>query len=247
MAIPDHLLLELWTFVRGDTDPGAFEKWLYSETTLETVLGHSLYMAAVETDFGNRESVFQLKRQLSTFAQTHDQSNCLCVRYPDLTVFTMGHHKDFIASLETTRRRGESHWWLHTEECQSCGQSWLMASEERVNDVYILRRLRPRESEAIRVESRWPPDFDRYETLLEIGRDAGLQWTFVDPLNSSLVHTARDLARERPQIGEYELASLLNVDPDMAKALVREGRRPRWMFRRALVSWIHRLWWKGMP
>jgi len=225
MKISGELLQTLWRFVRGDTDPREFERWLYADQTLEAVLGDSLYLASIETDFGDRESVFQLKEQLRAFASTHDLSNCLCIRHPNITVIGMGHHEYFFASLETTRERGQPYWWLFAADCTSCGESWLVASEERHNDVYILRRLQLAEREAIRDENRWPSDFDRYETLLKIGKDAGHSVRFFDPLDSSLVDTVRDLAKARPGIRISELASLLNVSNDLAVALAQKAAK----------------------
>jgi hypothetical protein len=249
MNISGNLLQTLWRFARGDTDPREFEKWLYAYPTLEAVLGVSLYMASIETDFGDRESVFQLKKQLRAFASTHDRSNCLCIRHPNITVIGMGYHEDFFASLETTHERGQPYWWLFAADCISCGESWLVASEERHNDVYILRRLEPTEREAIGAENRWPSDFDRYETLLKIGKDTGHSVKFFDPFDSSQVDTVRDLAKARPGIRISELASLLNVSNDLAAALaqkaakrsqleitadvatpVKKSRRSRWKF-----------------
>jgi len=230
MGIRGELLETLWRFVRRDTDPREFERWLYADPNIEAMLGDSLYMAAIETKFGDCESVFQLRRRIRAFALTHDSSNCLCVRHSDITVIAMGQHEEFFATLETTRERGDPYWWLFTADCRSCGESWLVASEERHNDVYILRRLQPDEREAIIAEALWPSDFDRYETLLKIGKDAGRSVTFADPLNSSLVHTVRDLAKARPGIRIPELASLLNVSNDLAAALAQRARRLWWKF-----------------
>ena len=245
MKISGELLQTFWRFVRGDTDPREFEKWLYADQTLEAVLGDSLYLASIETDFRDRESVFQLKEQLRAFASTHDLSNCLCIRHPNITVIVMGCHEDFFASLETTHERGQPYWWLFATDCTSCGESWLVAQEERHNDVYILRRLELAEREAIRAENCWPSDFDRYETLLKIGKDAGhsvrffdpfsfqaklwkdagLSGKFFDPLNSFLVDTVRELAKARPGIRISEIASLLNVSNDLAVALAQKAAK----------------------
>lgn len=225
MDIPGDLLLVLWMFARGDTDPRELEQWLYADPNLEDVLGNSLYMAAIETDFGNHESVIQLRKRFLAFASNHDRSKCQCVRHPDVTIIDMGESEDFFAFLETTRERGQPYWWLFAADCSSCGQSWLIASEERQNDIYILRRLKPAESEAIVTENCWPSDFDRYETLLQIGKNAGRSVRFLDPLNSSLVYTVCDLAKARPGIRISELASLLNVSNDLAVALAQRAAK----------------------
>src|SRR5215470_17349053 len=62
------------------------------------------------------------------------------------------------------------------------------------------------------IRAVWPSDFDRYETLLEIGRAAGHSVRYFDVADSPLLHTIADLARERPGIRVTELAALLNLD-----------------------------------
>ena len=68
--------------------------------------------------------------------------------------------------------------------------------------------------------SVWPSDFDRYETLLRMGADAGRAFTFLDPIgDSSLKWTIADLARERPGITVTELCDLLNLDRETAATI----------------------------
>lgn len=222
MSIPKNLVLMCWRFARGDADPSEFEKWLYSSPGLEEAFGESLYMAAIETDFRDRDSVFLFRQRISEFARTHQPYACSCIRHPDLSVVDMGNHEDLFSSLVTTRERGDPYWWLFAADCEICAQSWLVASEERHNDVYILRRLSPDKREAILTRNDWPSDFDRFETLLKIGKDAGRSVSYADPLASSLVITVYDLAKARPGIRASELASLLNVSDELVLALVKK-------------------------
>jgi hypothetical protein len=134
----------------------------------------------------------------------------------------MGHHEEVFRTLDQVRHRGSPWWWLLSFKCRACGQDWLVASEERQNDVYILRRLDATTADRIASENVWPPDFDRYETLLEIGKAAGRWARFPDVADSPLLHTITDLARERPGIRVTELASLLNLDPAVADDLARQ-------------------------
>ena len=69
-------------------------------------------------------------------------------------------------------------------------------------------------------DDRWPPDFDRYETLLEMGLRAGCSARWVDPLDgSSLPEVIVDLARARPGIRLSEIARLLALDASLARTL----------------------------
>ena len=151
-----------------------------------------------------------------------DSNTCECGRLENLAVVPMGHHEDVFRTLDQVRKRGTPWWWLYLSACRACGQKWLVAQEERHNDLFIMRRLDEVATERLLQNNDWPPDFDRYETLLEIGRAAGHSVRFFDVADSPLLHTVTDLARERPGIGVSELASLLNLDPAVADDLARD-------------------------
>lgn len=151
-----------------------------------------------------------------------DTTGCECARLDSTAVIAMGHHEEVFQSLTETHRRGLPWWWLLSYRCEVCGQDWLVASEERQNDVYILRRLDRAAVERIERENTWPSDFDRYETLLEIGRVAGCSVQYFDVGDSPLLHTIADLARERPGIRVSRLAELLNLDTADTAELARQ-------------------------
>lgn len=146
---------------------------------------------------------------------------CECDRLDDLAVVPMGRHDEVFRTLQTARERGRPWWWLSASTCSACGRTWLVAREGRHNDIFILRRLDPAAAGRLLAEGVWPPDFDRFETLLEVGRAAGRAVRFADVADSPLMHTIADLARERPGIRVSELASLLNLDPAVAAGLAR--------------------------
>src|SRR5262249_46744491 len=95
---------------------------------------------------------------------------CECGRLDNLAVVPMGHHDGVFRTLQLVRKRGMPQWWLGACTCSACGQTWLIAQEERHNDLFILRRLDAAAAGRLLGEGAWPPDFDRFETLLEIGR-----------------------------------------------------------------------------
>ena len=151
---------------------------------------------------------------------------CECGRLEDLAIVPMGHHDDVFRTLNTVRTRGMPWWWLYASTCTTCGQTWLVAQEERHNDLFILRRLDPAAKERLLHDGVWLPDFDKYETLLEIGRAAGHSVRYFDVADSPLLHTVSDLAKARPGIKVSELASLLNIDPAVACDLARQVESP---------------------
>ncbi len=151
-----------------------------------------------------------------------ESPSCECGRLDDLAVVPMGHHDEVFRTLQLVRKRGMPQWWLGACACSACGQTWLVAQEERHNDLFILRRLDAGAAGRLVGEGVWPPDFDRFETLLEIGRAAGRAVRYADVTDSPLMHTIADLARERPGIRVSELAALLNLDPAVAAGLARQ-------------------------
>jgi hypothetical protein len=147
---------------------------------------------------------------------------CECSRLDDLAVIPMGCDDKVSHTLNWVQKRGMPWWWLHAWACKTCGQVWLVAQEERHNDLFILRRLDPAATDRLIRDGIWPPDFDRYETLLEIGRAAGHSVRFLDVADSPLLHTVADLTKERPGIRVSDLASLLNLEPATAADLARQ-------------------------
>ena len=150
---------------------------------------------------------------------------CTCSGLANPAVVDMVDTVTTIDRFETVRERGEPYWWLHASRCRSCDTHWLVAQEERQNDVYILRRLTMSELNGILSQAQWPPDFDHYETLLRLGRAAGHTVRWLDPLgDSSLEYTVADLARDRPGISVAELADLLDLDRDIAAVIADKAR-----------------------
>lgn len=219
----DQNLETIWRFIRGDTPTSDFEQWVYGENALENMLGSELYLHLISANFQSKESVHEIKASLREFAEQLDISSCHCVCLPNTAVVDMGEHGEIFKSLERFTDRGEPYWWLSVYHCGECDTNWLVAQEERQNDVFCLRRLTPSEAANLSEQNSWPKYFDRYETLLQIGRDAGRSVTFVDPLNSSLRYTVIDLATEHPGIRISELAALLNIEPELAESLARQA------------------------
>jgi hypothetical protein len=126
---------------------------------------------------------------------------------------------------EQIKERGEPYWWLYAARCTSCGTNWLVAQEERQNDVILLRRLTAAELDDIVTRDQWPSDFDQYETLLRLGRAAGHNVRWADPIGDSSVEwTMADLARQRPGISVAELAELLDLDKETAAVIADKAR-----------------------
>lgn len=219
-------LLAIWKFVRCDTEPDAFAEWVYGEPALEAQLGEALHLQLLIGDYTNKATVYDLREILAAFArEASGPMACECVARPSLVDADMGDEVEAVLrTMDKRALRGEPHWWLAAYQCRECGEWWLLAQESRINDVYFLKRLSAQQGEAIAKEGRWPTDFDRYETLLRLGRERGHRVRYVEPLDSSeLLYTTIDLAKERPGIRVSELAELLNLEGSVAKLIAKKA------------------------
>lgn len=217
-------LQEVWRFVRGDTTPKAFEHWVCADAALEQAFGQNLHLDLISADYSDHRVIDELKARLGVWAQALSRLECRCVTMADLSVVDMGEDADAaFSTMANTVIRGAPFWWLFAQACKVCGDPWLVAQEERQNDVYCMRRLSSDEWRRIQSGQGWPSDFDMYEDLLRIGRDAGQRVRFMDPMDSSLRYTIHDLAKTRPGIRVSELARLLNLDVDVASSLARQA------------------------
>jgi hypothetical protein len=218
---PGYELLQVWHFVRGDMSPKEFELWICSNPQMEPQLGAAFYFDLIAADYHDLDVVHDFKRRLSLWALGVEPLHCLCITLADLALVNMGdHHVAVFATLEMKASRGQPFWWLSVYGCSACGEWWLVAQEERQNDIFCMRRLHDQEIASITSGQEWQQDFDRYEDLLRIAWQAGVRFQFVDPMaSSSLRWTIEDLAKARPGIHISELATLLNLGLETASRL----------------------------
>jgi len=217
-----EILTALWRFVRGDTPSAEFERWIYLNPPLEEALGAPRYLELVSVNFKDPEQVDRARASLRELALSASNLACLCITLPDLAVVDMGEHEEVFASLDQVRHRGSPFWWLSAYACRSCQEGWLVAQEERQNDIFCMRRLAEDQLSGVLDQGVWPEEFDRYEALLRIGLDFGRSVRFMDPIgSSSLFATITDLARERPGIAVSELSRLLNLEHAIAEEIAR--------------------------
>jgi hypothetical protein len=220
----DSRIENIWRFIRGDMKVQEFEQWVYSENSLEKMLGKTLYFETISVNYSGKDALNKIKELLSEYARQAAPLQCKCIQLSDIAVVATGEEsKAVFQHIKEVAKRGEPFWWLSLEHCRECNQWWLVASEERHNDVYCLRRLDSQAADEILNKNSWPDCFDRYETLLRLGQHTGISVRFVDPMDSSLAWTIADLAKERPGIGISEIAKLLNLDMDVAKELARKA------------------------
>ena len=171
-------------------------------------------------------------------------SPCCCASLPDLAAVPMGGaglDERVFATVESVVDHGGDAWWLHLSKCCACGQHWMIAQEERIFDEHFLRRLTVDEARRITVEHEWPIEFISYERVLKTGRALDIRpCIFLEKLAPSLVWTAEDLLKERPNISVDEIALLLGVTEGQAKRLMgaaSSGRGSWWQRTRRRLGW----------
>ncbi|OAN67061.1 hypothetical protein [Sphingomonas sp. TDK1] len=128
------------------------------------------------------------------------------------------------ATIENVIDHGGDAWWLHLSRCEACGQHWMIAQEERIFDEHFLRRVNLDEASCIIDHADWPIEFLSYERVLKTGHAMRIRpCVFLERLSPSLVQTAEDLRKERPEISEEEIGHLLGVTVAQAKRLLTVG------------------------
>jgi hypothetical protein len=197
----------LWEYVRGDLEQKAFEEAIYGDLANSEYFGEDLWLEIVSTDFSNGNEKFLIKQKIRAFLQNCRPQKCRCLELRDLDVIDMaGDEESELKTLDRIVNRGEKYWWLYLSLCRECGQYWLVAQEERQNDVFVLERINETQSFGVLENNKWPSDFDKYEDLLRIGKLFGHSVRFVDPETSiSLNANIEDLAEERPGIRLSEI------------------------------------------
>lgn len=144
------------------------------------------------------------------------------------------------ATVENVVDHGGAAWWLNLSQCRACSQHWMIAQEERIFDEHFLRRLTVDEANRISDNAEWPVEFLSYERVLKTGHALRIRpCVFLERLSPSLVWTAEDLRKERPDISEEEIALLLGVTVTQAKRLlaVASGRGSWWQRMRQRLGW----------
>lgn len=227
MAFREDVFNHCWHFIRGDLPIENFESWVYDTPELQSLFGEDFYMELISTDYVSSGAVYVLKQNLEDAIQGLVERNCYCHTLPNLADVGMGDHKHIFKSLDRQAKYGETFWWLWLAECNMCDQFWLVASEERINDVFIMKRLPSHEAQRVLNESIWPSDFNKFSTLLTIGKQRGHTVRFMNPVSRSLVRTVIDLAAENPDLNIEDISALLQIGLPQAEAIVEEAKKDK--------------------
>jgi hypothetical protein len=220
----DQMLHVLVRFARGDLDALTFEKWLYKRENLEKFLGADIYLELISADFRDLMAVASVKELIWNFYDTQISASCGCNRLGDLSFIGMGEEEAIFITLERQKDFGDDRWWLSLFECRACAQTWLVACEQRIYDVYFFRRLNKNESFRIVSEEYWPDHFKSYSDLLRQAVEFGCCVHYLDPLNSLEIYwTIVDIALAKPGVAISELSELLPINIEMTRAIAKKA------------------------
>ena len=142
-------------------------------------------------------------------------SDCRCGGLSDVDNIPMGFDGDderFFATVNRIQDHGGTQWWLYLSQCESCGQHWVIAQEERIFDEYLVRRITKTDAQAIVSKGDWPNEFLQYEKVLRTLRTRSSYPIWFDLNDSPLARTITELRQENPDLSIVEAAELIGVD-----------------------------------
>ncbi len=215
-------------FIRGDLPTSEFESWLYKNSNFEDVAGEEFYLEVISTNFKNKPALYDLKQKLEEYMRQKLPLSCECMSVPNITLTNMGSPREsqIFSTLEEIKEYAKERWWLHLSQCKNCSQFWLVAQESRQYDIHYFKRLEKADAENIIQNNTWPKCFETLEELFVMGKHSNVFVEFVDPLDSSLIHSVEDLKKARPEISTAEIASLLNIDECVAIEISNNISKP---------------------
>jgi hypothetical protein len=219
----DAQFQRLWAFARGDAEAAAFEQWFFGQADLEEPLGSALHWALLSGDYADRNEVAGLRRALGEALRR--LARCECPALRDLAVVDMGgdgQDERPFATVHPVCDHGGRQWWLYLSRCEACGQHWMVAQDDRIYDIFAMRRIDPAAAAGIVQAGEWPAEFLTYEAVLKVGQESGRAFRLLDPMSHALVQTAADLRAERADIAVEEMAYLLRITPSLVARLLRE-------------------------
>lgn len=159
-----------WCFIRGDLSVSGFEQWVYETSELESAFSDEFYLTLISVDYSLAGAVYALKKQLECEIADFAKRECECHTLSHTARIDMGYHEGVFKSLKEVASYGEPLWWLWLAKCSACGQNWMIGSEERVNDVFLMKRIAVSEATQVMSHNQWPDDFKEYDRLIELDR-----------------------------------------------------------------------------
>ncbi|MBC7283497.1 hypothetical protein [Hoeflea sp.] len=190
----------LWRFARGDMPAKDFESWIYQSTTIEDELGERDYLDVISIDYKISEQTRSFRQTLLAILPA--PADCDCHTLCDTDFIEMGEWVP-AADVIVTDREVDGIPWRFNLTCIICETQWLVAVEERIYDIWLIRRASC---------APWP-EVLTYRGLLALAKRAASGVCYQDPTNSIEIPAAIcDLAEENPGIPLSEIVAVLPID-----------------------------------
>ena len=210
-------------FIRGDVELQEFEKWFYSQQNLEEIFGKEFYLDFILAKVNSLSEIHNAKKKLVEKMDELFPRYCECLLLSDDNVTHMGSELDekVFATLDKIKSYGQSKWWLDYFKCKICNQPWLVAEDQRINDVNYLKRITTSDEEGIINNNAWPPYFQTYAELFKIAKKYNIKVRWLDHA-SSLEWAVEDMIAENKHITVKEIAYLLDIKIKLAKKIYKK-------------------------
>jgi hypothetical protein len=208
-----------------------FDKWFFSQKDFEYIFGKDFFLEFALMGSTNHYDIEKKRLMIERKIRDLSLISCECVALADLCYLSAGTEEssNVLSRLKEIKSYGEDKYWLYLYECDVCKQSWLVALEMRIDDVYYLKRLNNEEKEAIINFNEWPNYFFSYaEVLKNAPKLLPSRARFIDPYNSvSLLITLEILLKENNNISIQEIAELLGINLEVTKLILYKIKHPR--------------------
>lgn len=143
----------IYKFLRGDIETETFEKWFYASAHLEQLLGENIYTDILQKNFRDKDDLFSLSDALCAEVEKKVVNRCLCRALKDIDKKVVGHEEWlFTTSFDTRKWRTP---WIRIDQCNDCGDYWLIASDVTYEDESYFQRLSLEDAAKVIDEGDW--------------------------------------------------------------------------------------------
>ena len=152
----------MWSFLRGDTSAENFEKFVYTNESIEGVVGKRKYLELLSAGYRDEKDIIELKQTLKIWLEANCVRTCACITWSQKQTLPLGFDTvDLMNAFEDLKKRNP---WLELVRCRICGQAWYLATDTVEDDYHLLRLTDGQVNEIISLD-KWPTLFDDFQNV----------------------------------------------------------------------------------
>ncbi len=152
----------MWSFLSGDTSAESFEKFVYTNESIEGVVGKRKYLELLSAGYGDEKDIIELKQTLKIWLEANCVRTCDCITWSQKQTLPLGFDTvDLMNDFEDLKKRNP---WLELVRCRICGQAWYLATDTVDDDYHLLRLTDGQVNEIISLD-KWPTLFDDFQNV----------------------------------------------------------------------------------